>query len=1195
MKSNRQNPFLLAAITLAGFAYTAPSAFAADLTWDTVAGDGSTITAGSGTWDTIATAWNDAGSDVVWTQTSALSPLNTSTFAGTDGGVDAYVVSLGEGIATDALTFNSSGYKITGDTLSLRSASGTGSSGPIVVAAGKTATVDSILRYNHNTPASVTSNAGSVLNLGGGTTTSNNPQLNSSGAGTINFTGGTFTSNIATVNVATVNLTGGTYNYTPGNGAGATIGSNAGKDVSYTVSGAGTLTCNNNAGSGTGTSCYLGVGATTGAFTSKLTVQAGGTVNIGTTKAGELWLARTADSNALLDMQGGNLTVGTALNTNAIRLFRAGANAGTSASITQSGGTVTTRGLEFGGTTGTYDASVLAKLQLTGGSFYVGAGGITRGSAATALPVAIQLQGGTLGASAAWSSSLDMKLGSATIRAANSGGTAQNITLSGILSDDSGAGTLTKTGAGSLTLSGANEFTGATAVNQGTLVLGNAAALSSSASLTVADTAAVSLTTTSSTVNNLTFSNTGTLNFNVEGGGTNLTVLDSDGVTNSGAAGSITINITGNVPANGTYTLISYSGSLQGSGFSAYKLGTVPAGKSYVLSNGAGVVQLTVTDPSFWTGLQNSEWSTNAIPGSKNWTVSGSPADYVDGATVIFDDSATGYTVDISVADVTPAGVTFNNNGVTPYTLQGSKAIAGSTSLTKLGSQTLQISNPNTYTGPTTVTAGTLKLGASEVLPDGIGTGNVTIDGTLDLNGFSETINGLSGTASGVIDNLAGGAVTLTVGNGNGSGEIFGTIQNTAGSLGIIKVGSGQLFLRGSASSFTGGVLVKNGTLNGGTSPNAIGTGGVTLGGSGSTGAAFIGGQDFSANVNVTVNPPDSGNCVIGANGAGSGMVIGSITLNSADVTVETVVGGTTAATTVKGGVTGTGNLLLNNLSTTAGNRIIFSPATVVNNTGTITNQGTGTTSTFIGADIGANVTGVIQNSATALLVFNGIISYSGNTTVNAGILRINNADSPTNANPNNDASTVSIASGAQMNLQYTGTDIVDKLFFGPTQQPAGEYSSSGVPAGATIPTNRFLGGGTITVLSSPSAGYSSWATLNGASANLNDDHDNDGVDNGVEYFLGGPTGNTTGFTPVPSVTNTAGALSITWTKGAGYDGAYLTDFVVETSSTLSGAWVPETIGGGNVVDSPTQVTYTFPAGPPYSGKKFARLKVTGP
>jgi hypothetical protein len=50
----------------------------------------------------------------------------------------------------------------------------------------------------------------------------------------------------------------------------------------------------------------------------------------------------------------------------------------------------------------------------------------------------------------------------------------------------------------------------------------------------------------------------------------------------------------------------------------------------------------------------------------------------------------------------------------------------------------------------------------------------------------------------------------------------------------------------------------------------------------------------------------------------------------------------------------------------------------------------------------------------------------------------------------------------------------------------------------------------------------------------------------------------------------------------------------VETSTTLSGAWTVEP-SPGNVADSPASVTYTFPGGPAYSGKKFARLKVTGP
>jgi hypothetical protein len=122
---------------------------------------------------------------------------------------------------------------------------------------------------------------------------------------------------------------------------------------------------------------------------------------------------------------------------------------------------------------------------------------------------------------------------------------------------------------------------------------------------------------------------------------------------------------------------------------------------------------------------------------------------------------------------------------------------------------------------------------------------------------------------------------------------------------------------------------------------------------------------------------------------------------------------------------------------------------------------------------------------------------------------------------------------------------------------------------------------------------YSSWAGLNGAGVNLDDDHDNDGVDNGIEYFLGGPSGATTGFTALPGIIDTAGTLSVTWPKGAGYLGVYGTDFVIETSPTLNGDWTTETLGGGNVTDTGTEVKFTFPG--PLSGKNFARLKVMGP
>ena len=139
----------------------------------------------------------------------------------------------------------------------------------------------------------------------------------------------------------------------------------------------------------------------------------------------------------------------------------------------------------------------------------------------------------------------------------------------------------------------------------------------------------------------------------------------------------------------------------------------------------------------------------------------------------------------------------------------------------------------------------------------------------------------------------------------------------------------------------------------------------------------------------------------------------------------------------------------------------------------------------------------------------------------------------------------------------------------------------------------RFAAGtGTLIVTSNPPAGgsYSDWRTANSTLQTIDLDHDNDGVSNGAEYFLGGNT-LTTGFTPLPGVTNTAGTLSVTWTKAASYTGTYGTDFAVETSATLAGAWTTETSGVNVTFPSATEVKYTFPAGT----KNFARLKVTGP
>ena len=82
--------------------------------------------------------------------------------------------------------------------------------------------------------------------------------------------------------------------------------------------------------------------------------------------------------------------------------------------------------------------------------------------------------------------------------------------------------------------------------------------------------------------------------------------------------------------------------------------------------------------------------------------------------------------------------------------------------LTKLGSGTLITNAVNTYTGPTTISAGTLKIGSSSSLSSG---SSLTVNGGIfDLNGFNATVASVSaGNAAGTITNSAAGSGTNTL------------------------------------------------------------------------------------------------------------------------------------------------------------------------------------------------------------------------------------------------------------------------------------------------------------------------------------------------------------------------------------------------------------------------------------------------
>jgi hypothetical protein len=103
---------------------------------------------------------------------------------------------------------------------------------------------------------------------------------------------------------------------------------------------------------------------------------------------------------------------------------------------------------------------------------------------------------------------------------------------------------------------------------------------------------------------------------------------------------------------------------------------------------------------------------------------------------------------------------------------------------------------------------------------------------------------------------------------------------------------------------------------------------------------------------------------------------------------------------------------------------------------------------------------------------------------------------------------------------------------------------------------------------------FADWALTNAPDQDPSEDYNNDGVQNGVAYFMGvtGPATN-----PVLDASNT-----VTWPMSPTFSGTA----VVQTSSDLS-IWTP---ASPQPTPSAGNLTYTLPSG---LGKQFVRLVVT--
>jgi len=528
-----------------------------------------------------------------------------------------------------------------------------------------------------------------------------------------------------------------------------------------------------------------------------------------------------------------------------------------------------------------------------------------------------------------------------------------------------------------------------------------------------------------------------------------------------------------------------------------------------------------------------------------------------------------------------------------------SAIIDGTAGVIKIGVGALVLGGENIFTGTTAIRAGTLSLGVASALPvaTNVTLGSSGTAGTLDLAGYSQTIASV-GIGSGAT------AANQTIGNSSTSANSTLTVNGTSTFGGIIRdaVGTGDKTL---ALALTGGTVILSGanTYSGGTTlssgvtldirnTTALGAGPFTINGgtlkNGSGGTAYTLGNDVIWNASFATN-------------LGNSVTLGAVTLN-ADTTLDqqTTVNANLSVGPLSGAYnltkTGVGKLLLIGASPSFTGGLIVSGGTLfvresIPNVPSITVASGGTLDVFgiatavalgSGQTLKASATGLTTTATITTGLNKGLTlsagglaftAYVGGPTApltvagtTAGTLDLNGAP-------------IAITSGALMQGSYI---LVAKSGSAAVTGNPGALTVNGgaAPAGWTVAQTS--GQLVLTVVTIPSSPFESWAATNAGGQAPNLDFDNDGVTNGVEFFMNAPAG----FTANPVIVNG----KITWPNGGNIpSSAYGTQFWVQTS--------PDLLIWSNIVEAdlflnnaPGFVEYTIPTG---AGKLFVRLVVT--
>jgi len=232
-------------------------------------------------------------------------------------------------------------------------------------------------------------------------------------------------------------------------------------------------------------------------------------------------------------------------------------------------------------------------------------------------------------------------------------------------------------------------------------------------------------------------------------------------------------------------------------------------------------------DSLAWTGSASAAWDKGTgvgVGGTANWQLQqgATATNFIDTDRVVFDDTAAGSgPVAVTLGgDVAPQRVTFAN-ATRSYTVSGAGGITGAGSLTKQGTGTAILATANTFSGGTTVEAGTLQIGAGGDAGSIAGPIAVQAGATLAINRTGTLV--LPGVVSGA------GGLSKT-----GAGKA--TLSAASTLSGPITVSAGALAMQ--ATTAPGGVTVADGATfaaASGLTVSSFITPSLALGSSGST------------------------------------------------------------------------------------------------------------------------------------------------------------------------------------------------------------------------------------------------------------------------------------------------------------------------------------------------------------------------